>query len=151
MEDYIYILLGLVWIIYAAYRANQKKKAKQKAPHHEQTTEPETGSDVKSLLEEILTGEVSQPSRPSAYIDESLSAITGARMEYENADIKTDYKLDSIPVEEGERIFDEDDLTSSYAQLFNTEDSEHMIKREDIDFDLRKAIIYSEILNRPYA
>jgi len=28
MDDLIYILLGLAWVIYAAYRANQKQKQK---------------------------------------------------------------------------------------------------------------------------
>jgi len=150
MEDYIYILLGVVWIIYAVYRANQKKKAKQRTPETEPTSGSETQNEMRSLLEGILTGEVTNAPKPSSYIDESLSAITEVQPEYENVDIKTDYKLDTIPIEERERLVEDEYLELSFSQIFNNEDSEQELEREDIDFDLRKAIIYSEILNRPY-
>jgi len=151
MEDYIYILLGIVWIVYAAYRSNQKKK---KAKEKTVTSEPlpvasEPDSEFSTLLDEFFSTKTPQEESPVFVQEESEYKNIERQHRFNDDNIKTDYKLDSIPHQEGERIFGEDELKDFFGHSPITGGYEDFSDRETLDFDLRKAIIYSEILNRP--
>ena len=151
MEDYIYILLGLVWIIYAAYRSNQKKKKARETPV---TPEPlpvvtETDTEFSSMLDEFFGTKTPQEEAPVFAQTEPDYRNVEEQHGFYNKNIKTEYKLDSIPDEEGVSVFDENDLADFFGQSSISEDYEDSFVHKTLDFDLRKAIIFSEILNRP--
>ena len=151
MEDYIYILLGLVWIIYAVYRSNQKKKKARETPVTPVPLPVETEKDTEfsSMLDEFFGTKTPQEKAPDFEQAESDYRNIEEQQGFYNKNIKTEYKLDSIPTEEGMSVFSENELTDIFGKSSISEDYEDFLVAETIDFDLRKAIIYSEILNRP--
>lgn len=151
MEDYIYILLGIVWVVYSLYRANQKKKKArenvvEEAPVQE-IIEPETS--FSAIFDEFFDKKTLQEDDPIFNQPEPISGNDGSQYGFFDKNIKTDYKLDSIPVEEGERMFNKNAIDDFFVNHSISEDYEEIEDGESLDFDLRKAIIYSEILNRP--
>jgi len=156
-EDFIYIVLGLVWVIYSAYSAKKKKEAKKN---------PVSASKNKSFLDSIIS-EMGLPSEKSE----------STNRESEHID---EYALDNIepeisPVVEPQELYSYDDEyeESNYIPPYNVIETEpviessnadtvkvdvtkdfnenvYTIKKKDIRkrIDLRKAVIYSEILRK---
>ncbi len=154
MDDLIYILLGLAWVIYAAYRANQKQKKKS-------TTSPASGPPsalpreqprpLDTLFEEIL-GEGSSLEEVALPEYQSYDDITVKELEKEKQLFNRPKTiLETIPSEEGISAFDSRSETAGKVSL-TADEEEHPIQTimAGERFDIRKAVIYAEILNRPY-
>jgi hypothetical protein len=132
----------------------------QQKPVEVATPAPGRGTDFKKTLEEILLGEefveatkprpVANEDKPRAKEDRKENLSGGKRNIYqkyydeemlEGSQEKIGYEPkkieDSIEELENDMVLKEEEL----------EEETH----EKIDFDLRKAIIYSEIINRRYA
>lgn len=150
MEDLIYFILLIAWVVYAFYRRSQKKSARAAGPVSGR--EPEGDSRPQPTLEDILFGE--EEEIPSAkpyrgktpWIDEGEYTPQPVETSFER-----EYNLRGISSVE-ERIVSAKSNEIRLSDLKNDEISEHEhMKETDHEiFDPRKAVIYSEILNRPY-
>jgi len=155
MDDLIYILLGIAWIIYAAYRANQKQKKRGSAmqpsvPTSSPAVPEERTRPLDTIFREIL-GEGTSLEQVTFPESESYDEIAVKEMEKEKRLFgKPKTILETIPAEEGISAFDSkyDEDTRSFTAA--DEDHAFPVDHGENLFDLRKAVIYAEILNRPY-
>lgn len=155
MDDLIYILLGIAWIIYAAYRANQKQKKKasapaQSRPQPQQQTYEKRPKPIETIFREILED---NESLERQYIPEgeSYDEIAIKDLELEKRQFsKPKNILEAIPAAEGIGSLDYSGMFSGFSADVAPDETRESTIREDLDFDLRKAVIYAEILNRPY-
>jgi hypothetical protein len=185
MEDFIYIILGIVWLVISIIGGKKKKAGKTPQPRTSQSepragettqTPQNTGSDFEDMLEEFFgtgskktkTEPAPQPSMtkesPPSYDDytpeiESLETIDSDKIsEYKGTyAVDSDYKFSAEPskAESMEEI-----IRSYQLRDKQIKDEDEKINVVDldvsealssgIDFDARKAIIYSEIINRKY-
>lgn len=150
MDDLIYILMLVGWVAYSIYNAKQKKKQKelQNRPASEPQPEYESAQPQKpqrSIFEEVF-GE-GQFDDFEETVEEEIPHVeeikkTPAEHTYNKAE----------PMEAPAR---EEYMTAS--QLINNRENE-LVDIDLIDkpitsrnyFNLRKAVIYSAILERPY-
>jgi FtsZ-interacting cell division protein ZipA len=152
MEEFIYILIGVIWLAATIYRASQKKKqqqAKQARPPESTTREKPESPTVSSLLEELLEGQrlrIPEPEVSEIEYDEPMVEEVSEReptpsfqSEYANYQGS---RLEALKGE-GESAFNRivfDDIMKIREEK----------PRRNVKFDLRKAVIYSAILERPY-
>lgn len=155
MDDLIYIVLGLAWIIYAAYRTSQKQKKRSFAgpetPPSGQAVPREEPRGMETIFREIL-GEgasLEQVTFPEA---QSYDEITVKELEKERQHYsRPKTTLESIPEVEGISAFDSISETVTTRAGGTGEDGQpRTSSHEEAWFDIRKAVIYAEILNRPY-
>lgn len=155
-EDFLYIALGLVWVIYSAYSAKKKKEAKNN---------PASVKKSKSFIETVIS-EMGYTAEQTAPVTESTPDNTSY--------IDDDFEEEVAPYEEPEKIFSYDDEyeESNYNPASNVietplvdiddepivEVSSNICPKEDAYIiksksrkkiiDLRKAVIYSVILKK---
>ena len=150
MEEFIYIIIGVIWIAASIYRATQKKKqGAQKKPGEQQVQEEGTVSQTRSLLEELLNGQ--QVSIPEPVVneiydeyefeeaEEEKKPFTSFQSEYENFGLKGIESLSGKGTSSHGRIMFKDELKDTVKK-----------RQGQNKVNLRKAIIYSAILERPY-
>ncbi|MCF8369866.1 MAG: hypothetical protein K9G76_12570 [Bacteroidales bacterium] len=152
MEDLLPLIIGIVWVVYSLYSRNQKKKAKAAG-------EPVSESRRKqpSILEQILSGQGITLPEPEV-IDLEEPYIEPSVQEYkENRDDKRRYDRTPFLSEELQNITEEGQTGFEYheagSESFNPEfDYENSEGSQSIaeEFNLKKAVVYSEILNPPY-
>lgn len=157
MEDYIYIILALLWVVFSVIKATKKKPLPPVAEVDEyEEPEGETRSSFDDLIDEFLgTGSQEtkqvEPMQPSTQYDD-IETFTPEIEKYE--ELVTAVDKDAIqPV-----ILTEDDqvleleTTSGDMTITGTEGNKGFGLSDSVanDFELRKAIIYSAILHRPY-
>lgn len=151
MEEFIYILIGVIWLGASIYKASQKKKQKARPQSQASSVAEEetTVSRTKSLLEQLLEGQQVQVPEPEIveyeYDEPMLTEIedkppSGSfQSEYAGRTFKGLEALESEGVSSLGRI--------SFVDIMkDTTEKQHKAVR----IDLRKAIIYSAILERPY-
>lgn len=148
MEDFIYVIALIAWVAFAFYRKQQKKaeaeRNMQRPPASSRDSRPIPG------WQEILLGEDPYPVTEPA--PEATTAMTdGMSPDLDETSFEREYKLSGIrSIEEMDKQFRMADYVQSKVEKNDTagEDSE----REEwlAKVDLRRAVIYSEILNRPY-
>jgi hypothetical protein len=145
-EDYLYIIIGLVWVAFSIYKGAQKKKSLAKTP--QQSEEGEVQKKKKSFFDEFLS-EIIKDDEPVP-----------------NESIEVEEKFREPVIVEQDKVFSYDDIVEESNVIvesnvyevkpttdlnFQQELKSHLkSKKEQPRFDLRKAIIYSEILNRRY-
>lgn len=149
-EDFLYIIIGLVWIIFSFYKAKKKKQEKET---QDQTREDE--SLVESILSEMgLQDEKEEqpyiePSHDTFELEPEVSPATDEEHEevfsyddyYEESNYSSiDDVIERKPVEPIKKI--DEAYKISDRTLSNMK-----IKK---NINLRKAIIYSEILKKVY-
>ena len=149
MEEFIYILIGVIWLAASIYKASQKKKqsARPKSPVSSEPEEETPVSRRRSLLEELLEGQQVRVPEPELveYDEPMLTEIEDKppagsfQSEYAGRGFKGLEALESEGVSSLGRISFVDIMKDS------TEN-----QRKAVKIDLRKAIIYSAILERPY-
>jgi len=182
MDDYLYILIGIIWLAVSIYQSQRKMKQKQQkaAQRRMENTEdlqdgeeeymPKRRSFIDEIFEELNkeggeypygeTVSSPPPSTPSPYkTDERPS--DGNR--YGAYSVES-YRSAADMTEPGSELSKEyfrktrDFIITGYVSIPQTElNPMRLIDDEDdenegfeFDFDLRSAVIYSEILNRPY-
>lgn len=144
MEDFIYILAGVAYLAYSIYSAGQKKKKKLEQAQQQAYAEAET---------EVET--------PEPFVrKEAAPSIFNEILGLQNLDLNVEEELygeveediiDVIPKEEGIRTTNLQ--TSIKVQDEYDEENAMQLEEEealDYEFDLRDAVISSEILNPPY-
>ena len=149
-ENIIYLLIGIVYLIYKAWGSiKPSKKPAQYQPDRdrdEEYTQPEPPqSNIETILETILKGEIpeQEPTYSSPYQVENFEEYTpNPAYEKKLQELKNQKpsSLDSISSIEGVSMI-EDEI-----------DEIQFEEQEELsDFELRQAVIFSEILRRPYA
>lgn len=147
MEDFLPILIGIIWVAYTLYSKGQKKKNVRP-----RTTEPNQEERPASILEQILMGEQIKPPQP--YTD---------YFRMEEPAVEETQKKEVTPLKLTPRPFLSEELGSykgegqsvskNYSKLGKTIEEilrENDEEIEEHEFDLKKAVIYSEVLNAPY-
>ncbi len=150
MEEFIYILIGVIWLAASIYKASQKKKQKAR-PQSPATSVPEEETPVsrtRSLLEELLEGQqvrVPEPEVIEYEYDEPM------RAEIENkaaGSFQSEYTGHGFKGLEALESEGESSLGRIVFKDIMKDTAEN--QRKAVRIDLRKAIVYSAILERPY-
>ena len=162
-QNYIYIVFAILYVIYSIVKAvkknSQQKPAEQtKRPEPHQTVQPPVASpypkqnpadDMKKMLEDLLGGgseikipekQVVQPKQEPVKIKpQPAKIITHAqKVKAVPSHFPSKAKETAQPFLSGEK----ETPKKVFVETSIEED-------KDIDFDIRQAIIYSEILKRP--
>ena len=152
MEEYIYILIGVIWLAASIYKAAQKnkKKASPHEPGTPQTQESQGVPGARSLLEELLGGQevkIPEPESREFTIDES--PFMELEQEQPAKSFQSEYAKHGL---KGLETFTGEGESSLGGITFKDELKEVTKKSPGQNkIDLRKAIIYAAILERPYS
>ena len=139
-EDYFYILVGLIWVAFSIYKGMQKKKSQKTSDKVVKKK-----SVLETLMDEFLEKE--EPVQPEPIVYDASP---------QNGELEEEVK---------EEIFSYDDIYeksnhSEFSEVYNKTETKSRLKtnlkapsrkRKKTGFDLRKAVVYSEILNRRYS
>jgi hypothetical protein len=148
MEDFIYLILLIAWVVFAFYRKSQKKN--EAAQRQQKSTRPQGEPRQIPSWEDIILGkepvfEKESPPVPEVVLTDGMSPVlreTSFEKEYNRLGITSIEEMDKPVVRE-----DSLDANKQEEEIMRKKISaaDHRIK-----IDLRQAVIYSEILNRPY-
>lgn len=151
IDDYLYILLGIGWVLFSIY-TNNKKKAKKK----QTTTDSEKSSPsfLDSLFNEIgLKEESGDPyehiEKPS--VDTSFISSVNMPMPVESKIISHDdfYEVSNFDKDK-DVLKSETVIENSVKPAFAIDRKVKNKRRNTKKVDIRKAVIYSEILSKKY-
>ena len=151
MEEFIYIIIGVIWVAASIYKASQRKKQKA-IPRKPATALPEEDtkfSSARSLLEELMEGQrlgIPEPEVVEMEYDEPMLAeIEELPKQSSFQSEYAGYGLKGLEALSGEGV-------SSLGRISFTDIMKDSEKKATgpVKIDLRKAIIYSAILERPY-
>ncbi|OIO99276.1 MAG: hypothetical protein AUJ98_11835 [Bacteroidetes bacterium CG2_30_33_31] len=160
MKEFLPILIGIIWLGFKMYNKNQENLRKQ-LKKNETIEADEVTSEPQQNFEEILS-QFFEPTvqKKSPFADFQESAFNTVEDDYSKVEEiipqsepidyynpKTDNSLHSVEDEYvlGNHARNEEKKLK-YLALHANDD-----KNIAEDFDFEKAIIYSAILNRPYA
>jgi len=148
MKDFLPLLIGLIWLGFTLYSKNQKKKNSKSGVSAEKKRP--------SMLEQILLGEQFNS------IIQPETELSGSDENYDDNENNEDLEIEQIEsfnekspflkyelsdfVKEGTRITNENNNNYEGNEMILEEENDPQL----IDFDLKRAIIYSEILHAPY-
>jgi hypothetical protein len=153
MEDLIYLVILIAWAVFAFYRQSQKKKAAARAAESKPAPPPPSYEPKGKSWEEILFGEevteeheieLEPEPEPDFRKDKRTIAYEPISLEQKYMQRKIESLEDPKVQERMER--EKSILLEEEEEEFRALDRDNFLK----DFDLRKAVILSEILNRPY-
>ncbi|MCF8234452.1 MAG: hypothetical protein K9G67_05460 [Bacteroidales bacterium] len=179
MDDFIYILLGVAWIGYSIYSSQKKLKEKQQKARrsgeqsHGQSTEYSEESKPKSFIDRLFEEfeekpepsyeeigndfdrakqKVNQPQRevketkyqPATYSVEDARTMND--MVESNSGLSSDYFKNKSGSSARTKDEEWEERKKKHYQTSFYEDEQD---EEEVDFDLRQAVVFSEILNRP--
>ncbi len=160
MEDFVYIILIIVWLLVSFLRKKPKTKRPEQKP--EPAAQPEAVPaeeelSMEEMLQEFLGGKKQQKQETKTgtmpdmvneqdAVDPRFEQHVGQEGVSEDFEFATDGKIQTI-----------DDLIKSHKtqealalakaeEEYGSEDSDHIP-----EFDLKTAVIFSEILNKKYS
>jgi len=159
MDDLIYILFGIAWIAVAIYRYNQKKKAgtsPQPQPYEEPEDEPKRFRDAGEILEELLLNNQAEPN-PDPFYQELEPPTPKPIEEFQPAGDTYSFEneYDRLGIQSIEEVTLEPDIRTKEFDadspiLLEDITNEENRTEKPFHIDIKKAVIYSEILNRPH-
>lgn len=146
MEDFLPILIGIIWVAYTLYNKGKKKKEIRQPI----TSEKKENKPL-SLFEQILLGEeikITQPYTEYSEPEEPLPAPVKEIKYDKRKKSTTPFLLDELGMftEEGQSVSGLSLQSKTIEEILQEQD----LELAERDFDIRKAVIYSEILNTPY-
>lgn len=151
MEEFLPLIIGFIWLAYTWYNKNQKKKQAKDNP-------PGSEKKAPSILEQLIAGESIPFSQPEPVYEEIEELDISVQDNYLETELETELEepdpflnneFDDF-LEEGQSVFG-DTYINSYDEAMNEGgELENDTLGELKDFDLKKAVILSEILNAPY-
>jgi hypothetical protein len=147
MEDFIYLIALIAWVAFAFYRKSQKKEAA--ARKEQQQPLPGDISSPFPSMKDIFSEEPSEEVLPVP-VAQTVNT-DGMAPQLEETEFAKEYKLRGISsVEEIDSPLILKNV--EYSDLQEDEISEEYLPIRDCRarVDLRQAVIYAEILNRPY-
>lgn len=155
MEEIIYLAVVVGWFLLNAYKKSQAKKQQeqQRAPQHERRQQeeyaPEAPSTMEDLLRQLMGEEERTPEpvpvstpRPFLAPQTPREPLTRKPIHQAATPVRTSRLTPRTPVRR------ENSRTKQSSASMETED---VNPHTDPRFDLRNAIVYSAILQRPYA
>jgi hypothetical protein len=147
MEDYIYLIALIAWVVFAFYRKSQKKGETSRPG--QTVPQPENVPSPFPTIREIFGGEPAVEPQPAPVAwtlgNDGMAPVmveTEFEKEYKRSGISSVEEInspllmdqmESVDIEENE-VMEENDFRKEFRA----------------GIDLRRAVIYSEILNRPY-
>jgi hypothetical protein len=178
MEEFFYIILLVIWLVISLFKRKGQQGAKPGQPKPQQQPEPasEPGKNIEDLLEEFFGGGEKKPETDTAESEETVSAPaaheprTGRPVqEYYYEDTQGELQEAEFEDFSGKNAVSDDFEFSAEGKVETIEDliKSHAAKDARLqaeeeaaygaegkssipEFDLRTAVIYSEILNRKY-
>lgn len=147
MKDYLPLLIGAIWIAFSLY--NKGKKKTLRSANNDSLAKQ--GQRTPSLIEQLLSGNFMEAEKIYTTDNYESPAISNAN-DYDFEDIVEEKKVTKPFLNEelsqfsfeGEEVgFDSIKSQDNYW----TQDIEEISGN---DFDLKKAVVYSAILNPPY-
>ncbi len=141
MDDFLYILIGAAWLAFTIYSKNQKQKNKKLEKNNSQSETEPRKEGISSLFESLLSEEEynTQQNHYVENVEQSNIIPSVSEVNYsENLSQFQETSPETFEMAEVEKDIDNNIIKE---EIFNG---------NDIDFNLRKAVIYSEILKRPY-
>lgn len=147
MEDLIYILIAVFWVIFTIMRKSQKKQ--QAISNDEASPQPKKTSSFEEVLEEILRP---REMKPVEIINPTLEEVGIDDASGQFSLETTESEIQSLEVMNSMETLDSEESQTTYTSIHFDEEPEEELKTNYItfDFDVRQAVIYSAILNRPY-
>jgi FtsZ-interacting cell division protein ZipA len=152
----LYIIIVIVWLVLDNYRRIKKKQEHTVSRNTTSVPESKTGEKPYTTLEDILR-DFSMEEEPEPVVErkpkpaQKQERPKPAPVKYETyeSNINKDYKFSS-------EIFRKEvkPIIKGIDEIKKAEIGEQTgenKRRRKVDFDLRKAVIWSEILKRPYA
>jgi len=158
MEDLIYILIGVIWIVFSIIKGTQKNAKKPAG-----TTQSKP-SEKKSTLEEMLEEWLPPMPEPKyeaeeeieyegdypAYSYEESPAYESSYDFHSDNYDEIEYETEIVSLEELDEIKPSLVAGNSNDADLAAIDHNHETFAEVETFNLRKAVIYNAILERPY-
>jgi hypothetical protein len=139
-EDFFYILVGLIWVAVSIYKGMQKKKS-QNAP----AEKVKKKSVLETLMNEFLEEE--KPVQPETIVYQAPSQDTN----FEEEEKTEVFSYDDIYEQSNYNEVSEVNTIKTEAKTKRRTDLKVPVRtRKKQHFNLKKAVIYSEILNRRY-
>jgi hypothetical protein len=154
MDDILYIVFLVAWVAFGFYKSSQKAKRKTVGIPAEPAAVPQSRG-IGSMFEEILSS--------NKGVDDILGEFLGGKTTT-NPEMAMDTVSYNAPVTESseKRTFDKRYSKTPYTSKAFEEgqsatagivalniDNQDDTSRE-FDFDLRRAVIYASIIDRPY-
>ena len=147
-----YIILGVLWLAATIYRASKKKQQPaQKKPVSEGQEEQSRVSATQSLLEQLLEGQQMRIPEPEViemeetYAEPMMAEVVERKSAESFKSKYAGYGFQSLESLSGEGVRSLGDIT--FKDIMKVPEKK---KRSAVTVDLRKAIIYKAILERPY-
>jgi hypothetical protein len=180
MEDFLYIILAIGWLVWTLYsnkvkqdkkraeqaemkRAMQQREAEQYAgtpapadTMPEMSIPPVYKRPERTIFEELFGGEVVQrnEAEEEEYTPEIDERGWQERMrEYSDQEQASLEEIkDEVPADYFERQYQSRDniVSQTVSSVEEKQEDDNFIEEFMEDFDLRKAVIYNEILRAPY-
>lgn len=149
MEDYIYILVGIIWVVFSIIKGRQQNKPSKQSEDHSPT--PGKKSSLEEFLEEFLPPERQPETIYESYDDDVVNRHEEVPLE------NTEYQAYSGIFEDNfndeAQSLEEIDYSPKMS-LTSFENDEEAFTEDQapnrFHFDLRQAVIYNTILSRSY-
>ncbi len=135
MDDIIYIIIGIAWIGFGLYK-NYQKQLKKQENSSQKTTSAAPQSKVKDIFEELFGVEEFKTSEPEK---EEL-----ANVEIQSLEVEKEFEKYKTELKQMSKVENEN---KEVIKIKEVEEGNTILS----DFDLRKAVIYSMILERRYS
>lgn len=161
MDDYLYIIIGIVWVVYSLY-SNKQKQQKKRLMEEQRKSQPSSApvhQRPRSLLEQLLDPEQELVTRPADTYEEyedtvepeftKISEEHSYTPEYQSFE----YVKDEVPDDYFENQYASRGETNYYENrevLVSSHEEVPLLEDLVEKFDLRKAVIFSEILKPKY-
>ncbi|MDP3461970.1 MAG: hypothetical protein Q8S18_04175 [Bacteroidales bacterium] len=156
MEDYFYIIIGILWVVFSVIKASRKNKPVDTI----ETDDEELPESRPSSLEDIL-GEFLEPDTYKRrektiteieYVDEPVVSLEEQFIQSNQYNQYTGVIGDATESTlETFQSLEDDDSPGALTNTQITDTDITIQENREALFDLRKAVIYQAILQRPYA
>ena len=143
-EDILYILIGIIWVAFSIYQAKKRKKQK---------SESQPGEKKKKSFFETLIDEMTEQNQQQTDISNDKDSTIAEPVIKLDKDYEEEKYTYDDNYEEGNynEVVDVISTTEPLTkQIPKHEQKSRLTKRKKIRFDLKKAVIYSEILKPKY-
>jgi hypothetical protein len=155
MEDVIYIVLGLLWLIFTFYIQSKKKKQREA---QQSNAPPQSPQSPKSFFDQLFVEqtpvpepvdeEITEPEVVKAEAPKTQRRRSTFEEEYEKLGIKS---LEDTQLRfQGSQGVDSGKNNLEKKHEFDPGKQGEVEAEEGLEFDLKKAVIMAEILKRPY-
>lgn len=161
MDDFIYIIIGIVWVVYSLYSSKQKqqKKREMEAQRKGQPLPDTVQQKPRSLIEQLLDPENKLSPPSTVAYDEYEDTVEPTFTEIsEDYSYRPEYQTLEVIKDEISADYFENQYVSRGETNYYDERKELVASHDEVpqlddlmeEFDLRKAVIFSEILNPKY-